>query len=135
MCERLYVKACNTYLNLNYACFLCHDILYLIHVNFMQICIFECLKCNDECFLINMLSLEKLEVLAFLVLPGETGGLFAKSDSLVLVDLAYVSPILFVAILLSCASHNSCSHTQIIAHIECIHIGGVLLDFLEKCAK
>jgi hypothetical protein len=27
MCERLCVKACNTYLNLNYACFLCHDIL------------------------------------------------------------------------------------------------------------
>jgi hypothetical protein len=35
ICERLCVKACNTYLNLNYACFLCHDILYLIHVNFM----------------------------------------------------------------------------------------------------
>jgi hypothetical protein len=26
ICERLCVKACNTYLNLNYACFLCHDI-------------------------------------------------------------------------------------------------------------
>jgi hypothetical protein len=35
LCERLCVKVCNTYLNLNYACFLCHDILYLIHVNFM----------------------------------------------------------------------------------------------------
>jgi hypothetical protein len=62
MCERLCVKACNTYLNFNYACFLCHDILYLIDVNFMQICFFECLKCNDECFLVNMLSLEKPEV-------------------------------------------------------------------------
>jgi hypothetical protein len=40
ICERLCVKACNTYLNLNYACFLCHVILYLIYVNFMQICIF-----------------------------------------------------------------------------------------------
>jgi hypothetical protein len=62
MCERLCVKACNTYLILNYTCFLCHVILYLIHVNFMQICIFECQKCNDECFLVNMRSLEKLEV-------------------------------------------------------------------------
>jgi hypothetical protein len=35
ICERLCVKACNTYLNLNYAYFLCHDILYLIQVNFM----------------------------------------------------------------------------------------------------
>jgi hypothetical protein len=73
MCERLCVKACNAYLNLNYACFLCHDILYLIHVNFMQICIFECMKYNDECFLINMLSLEKSEVTILLVLPGKTG--------------------------------------------------------------
>jgi hypothetical protein len=112
MCERLCVKACNAYLNLNYACFLFHDILYLIHVNFMQICIFECMKYNDECFLINMLSLEKSEVTILLVLPGKTGcsGL-PKPDGPVLVDLAYVSPILFVVILLSCASHNSCSYT------------------------
>jgi hypothetical protein len=48
MCERLCVKACNTYLNLNYACFMCHDILYVVHIYFMQICIFKCLKCNDE---------------------------------------------------------------------------------------
>jgi hypothetical protein len=68
ICERLCVKACNTYLNLNYACFLCHVILYLIYVNFMQICIFECLKCNDECFLVNMLSLEKPKVSVLLVL-------------------------------------------------------------------
>jgi hypothetical protein len=114
--ERLCVKACNIYLNLNYACFLCHDIIYLIHVNFMQICIFECLKCNDEYFLVNMLSLE-------------------KPDCLILANLAYVSLILFVVILLSCASHNSCSHTQIVAQIRCIHIGGALLDFLEKCVK
>jgi hypothetical protein len=60
---------------------------------------------------------------------------FAKLDCLVLIDLAYVSPILFVVILLSCAAHNSCCHTQIVAHIRCIHIGGALLDFLEKCAK
>jgi hypothetical protein len=58
-------------LNLIYACFMCHIILYLIHVNFMQICIFECLKCNDEYFLINMLNLKKPEVLILLVLPGK----------------------------------------------------------------
>jgi hypothetical protein len=60
---------------------------------------------------------------------------FVNSDYPALADFAYVSPILFVVILLSCASHNSCSHTQIVAHIGCIHIGGALLDFLEKCAK
>jgi hypothetical protein len=60
---------------------------------------------------------------------------FAKPDCPILVDLAFVSPILFVVILLSCASYNSCSHTQIIAHIGCIHIGGALLAFLEKYAK
>jgi hypothetical protein len=53
--------------------FLCHDILYLIHVNFMQICIFECLKCNDEYFLVNMLSLKKSEVPVLLVLSYKTG--------------------------------------------------------------
>jgi hypothetical protein len=60
---------------------------------------------------------------------------FAKPDCPVLVNLAYVSPILFIVILLSYASHNLCSHTQIIAHIGCIHIGEALFDFLEKCAK
>jgi hypothetical protein len=60
------------YLNLNYACFMCHVILYLIHDKFMQICIFECVKCNDECFLVNMLSLKKMEVPVLLVLPGKT---------------------------------------------------------------
>jgi hypothetical protein len=68
MCERLCVKACNTYLNLNYACFMCHDILYVIHVLFVQICILECLKCNDECCLVNMLRLEKPDVPVFVVL-------------------------------------------------------------------
>jgi hypothetical protein len=61
MCERLCFKACNIYLNLNYACFMCHDIIYVIHVHFMQIRIFE-----------------------------------------------YVSPILFIMILLSCASRITC---------------------------
>jgi hypothetical protein len=60
---------------------------------------------------------------------------FAKLDCPVLADLTYVSPILFVVILLSCVSHNSCSHTQIVAHNGCIHIGGALLDFLKKCVK
>jgi hypothetical protein len=60
---------------------------------------------------------------------------FVKPDCSILIDIAYVSIILFVVILLSCASHNSCSHRQIIARIRCIHIGGSLLDFLKKCAK
>jgi hypothetical protein len=38
-------------------------------------------------------------------------------------------------ILLSFASRNICSHTQIIALIRYIDIGGPLLDFLTKCAK
>jgi hypothetical protein len=123
-------------LNLIYACFMCHTILYPIHVNFMQIYIFECLKCNDECFLVNMLSLKKPEVPVLLVLPDKNWMVrFTKPDYQVLTNLAYVSPILFVMILLSCASNNSCSHTQIIAHIRCIHMGGALLDFLEKCVK
>jgi hypothetical protein len=63
LCENYVLRACNMYLNLNYACFMCHVILYLTHVNSMQICIFEGLKCNDDCFLINMLSLKKPEVL------------------------------------------------------------------------
>jgi hypothetical protein len=58
-----------------------------------------------------------------------------KSDGPVLTDLAYISPILFIVILLSCASHILCSHTQIVAHIRCIHVGGSLLDFLEKYVK
>jgi hypothetical protein len=56
----------------------------------------------------------------------------AKLDCPILTDLTYVSLILFVVILLSCASHNSCSHTQIVAHIGCIHIGRALLDFFEN---
>jgi hypothetical protein len=59
----------------------------------------------------------------------------AKSDGPVLTELAYIFLILFVVILQSCASHNSCSHTQIVTHIGCIHIGGTLLNFLEKRVK
>jgi hypothetical protein len=66
MSKRLCVKACNKYLNLNYACFMCHDILYVVHAHFMQIYIFECLKCNDEGFLVNMLSIEKTEGSGFI---------------------------------------------------------------------
>jgi hypothetical protein len=58
-------------LNLNYECFMCHIILYLIHINFMQICIFKWLKCSYECFLVNMLSLKKPEVLVLLPLPSK----------------------------------------------------------------
>jgi hypothetical protein len=107
MSERLCVKACNKYLNLNYACFMCHDILYVVHVHFMQICIFECLKCNDECFLVNMLSIEKTEDSGFINWMFRFIGFawqnwmvwFVKQDCPILTDLAYVSPILFVVIL------------------------------------
>jgi hypothetical protein len=52
---------------------------------------------------------------------------FAKPNCPILADLAYVSPILFVVILLSCALSNYCSHTHIVAHIGCIDIAGALL--------
>jgi hypothetical protein len=63
---------------------------------------------------------------------AKPNGPIFKPDCLVLTDLAYVSLILFFVILLSCASHNLCSHTQIVAHIGCIHIGGALLNFLKN---
>jgi hypothetical protein len=46
-----------------------------------------------------------------------------------LADIAYVSPTLIVMIFLSYASRDTCSHTLFVARLECIHIGGALLDF------
>jgi hypothetical protein len=57
------VKACNIFVNLNYARSNIFVISYPFHVLFTQICMCECLKISGVCFLVNMLSLEKLDVL------------------------------------------------------------------------
>jgi hypothetical protein len=62
------VKACNMFVNLNYACSCVLVIFYPFHVMFMQICMCECLKIIGVYFLVNMLSLEKSDVLVFVVL-------------------------------------------------------------------
>jgi hypothetical protein len=62
------VKACNIFVNLNYACSCVLVISYLFHFLFMQICMCECLEIIGVCFLVNMLSLEKLDVSVFVVL-------------------------------------------------------------------
>jgi hypothetical protein len=61
-CVNFGVKACNMFLNLNYACSCVLFISYPFHVLFMQICMCECLEIISMCFLVNMLSLEKLYV-------------------------------------------------------------------------
>jgi hypothetical protein len=62
------VKACSMFVNLNYACSCVLVISYPFHVLFMQICMCECLKIIGLSFLVNMLSLEKPDVLVFVVL-------------------------------------------------------------------
>jgi hypothetical protein len=62
-CVYFGVKACNIFLNLNYACLCILVISYHFHVLFMQICMCECLEIISVCFLVNMLSLEKPNVL------------------------------------------------------------------------
>jgi hypothetical protein len=62
------VKACNMFVNLNYAFSCVLVISYPFHVLFMQICICECLKIISVCFLINMLSLQNPDVLIFVAL-------------------------------------------------------------------
>jgi hypothetical protein len=57
------VKACNMFVNLNYACSCVLVISYPFHVLFIQICMCECLKIIGVCFLVNILSLEKPDVL------------------------------------------------------------------------
>jgi hypothetical protein len=56
------VKACNMFVNLNYACSCVLVIFYPFHVLFIQICMCECLKIISVYFLINMLSLKKLDI-------------------------------------------------------------------------
>jgi hypothetical protein len=61
-CVNFVVKACNMFVNLNYACSCVLVISYPFHVLFMQICMCECLEIIDVCFLVNMLSLEKSDI-------------------------------------------------------------------------
>jgi hypothetical protein len=61
-CVNFGVKACNMFVNLNYACSCVLVISYHFHVLFMQICMCECLEIIGVCFLVNMLSLKKLDV-------------------------------------------------------------------------
>jgi hypothetical protein len=61
-CVNFGVKACNMFVNLNYACSCVLVISYPFHVLFTQICTCECLEIIGVCFLVNMLSLEKLNV-------------------------------------------------------------------------
>jgi hypothetical protein len=67
-CVNFCVKACNIFLNLNYACSCVLVISYPFHVLFMQIRMCECLEIIGVCFRVNMLSLEKLDVPVFVVL-------------------------------------------------------------------
>jgi hypothetical protein len=62
------VKTCNIIVNLNYACSCVLVISYPFHVLFMQICMCECIETIGVCFLVNMLSLEKPDILIFVVL-------------------------------------------------------------------
>jgi hypothetical protein len=57
------VKPCNMFVNLNYACSCVLIISYYFHVLFMQIYMCECLKIIGVCFLVNMLSLKKPDIL------------------------------------------------------------------------
>jgi hypothetical protein len=61
-CVKFGVKACNMFVNLNYACSCALVISYPFHVLFMQICMCECLEIIGVCFLVNMLSLKKSDV-------------------------------------------------------------------------
>jgi hypothetical protein len=67
-CVNFGVKACNMFVNLNYACSCVLIISYHFHVLFMQICMCECREIICVYFLINMLSLEKSDVPVFVVL-------------------------------------------------------------------
>jgi hypothetical protein len=62
-CVNFGVRACNMFVNLNYACSCVLVISYPFRVLFMQICICECLEIIGVCFIINMLSLKKPDVL------------------------------------------------------------------------
>jgi hypothetical protein len=60
-CVNFGVKACNMFVNLNYACSCVLVVSYPLHDLFMQICTCECLEIIGVT-LVNMLSLEKLNV-------------------------------------------------------------------------
>jgi hypothetical protein len=95
---------------------------------------------NGACLFVNMMCLEKPVSLIFQIgCSGCTEKIrcfgFAKLDCLVLVDRTYASLNLIFVNHLSCASYITCSSHTFVAHLECIHIGGTLLDFHEKCAK
>jgi hypothetical protein len=57
-CVNFGVKACNMFVNLNYAYSCVLVISYHSHVLFMQICMCECFEIISVYFLVNMLSLE-----------------------------------------------------------------------------
>jgi hypothetical protein len=61
-CVNFGVKPCNMFVNLNYQCSCVLVISYHFHVLFMQICMCKCLEIIGVCFLVSMLSLEKLDV-------------------------------------------------------------------------
>jgi hypothetical protein len=100
-CVNFGVKTFNMFVNLNYACSCVLVISYPFHVLFMQICLCECLEIIGVCFLINMLSLEKLDD------PVSQIGLSSFGRLTI-----YFSNFLIVVILLSCVSCITCSHTQ-----------------------
>jgi hypothetical protein len=70
-------------LNLNYACSCVIVISYLIHIHFLQIYIFECLKCNDKCSLVNMLCLKNWTVRFYKAIVPVFMVLLTKPDDLV----------------------------------------------------
>jgi hypothetical protein len=67
-CVNFSVKACNMFVNLNFSCSCILVISYPFHVLFMQIYMCECVEIIGVSFLVNMLSLEKPDVLVFVVL-------------------------------------------------------------------
>jgi hypothetical protein len=67
-CMNFGVKACNMFVNLNYACSCVLVISYHFHILFIQICMCECLEIIGVCLLVNILSLEKSDVLVFVAL-------------------------------------------------------------------
>jgi hypothetical protein len=79
-CVNFGVKACNMFVNLNYACSCVQFISYPFHVLFMHICMCKCLKIISACFLVNMMSLEKLDVLVLETGCSEFCGFANKTE-------------------------------------------------------
>jgi hypothetical protein len=72
-CVNFGVKAYNIFVNLNYTCSCVLVISYPFYDLFMQICMCECLEIIGVCFLVNILSLEKPDVPAFVILLTKLG--------------------------------------------------------------